>query len=123
MISDADRRRLHGALVKAIGPQSSEVLMELLPPAGWTDLATRTDIEIAKTDLRLEMQDLKGEIQEVRNELKGEIADVKTDLADVRIEIQDLRSRVDAQLPKLVTANIASMIGVAGIVITAGALI
>ncbi|MCP4960052.1 MAG: hypothetical protein GY925_12395, partial [Actinomycetia bacterium] len=61
MISDADRRRLHDALVQSIGTRSSEVLMELLPPAGWTDLATRTDvlalktdIEIAKTELRIE---------------------------------------------------------------------
>lgn len=105
MISDADRRRLHDALVKSIGPKPSEVLMELLPPAGWTDLATRTDIDIAKTELRIEIQDLRNEVQEVRN------------------EVSDLRSRIDAQLPKLVTANIASMIGVAGIVITAGALI
>ncbi len=109
MISDADRRRLHEALSSSIGPESSEVLMELLPPAGWTDLATRTDIEIAKTELRMEMQDL-------RMDLKGE-------MADVRIEIQDLKSRLDAQLPKLVAANIASMLGVAGIVVTAGALI
>ncbi|MCP4960356.1 MAG: hypothetical protein GY925_13970, partial [Actinomycetia bacterium] len=49
--------------------------------------------------------------------------DLKGEMADVRIEIQDLKSRLDAQLPKLVAANIASMLGVAGIVITAGALI
>ncbi len=116
MISDADRRRLHEALSSSIGPESSEVLMELLPPAGWTDLATRTDIEIAKTELRMEMQDIRMEMQDIRLDLKGE-------MADVRIEIQDLRSRLDAQLPKLVAANIASMLGVAGIVITAGALV
>lgn len=97
MISDADRRRLHDALVKSIGPKPSEVLMELLPPAGWTDLATRTDIDIAKTELRIEIQDLRN-------------------------EVSDLRSRIDAQLPKLVTANIASMLGVASVVLAAGAL-
>ena len=90
MISDADRRRLHDALVKSIGPEPSEVLMELLPPAGWTDLATRTDIDIAKTELR--------------------------------IEIQDLRNEVRNLTPKLVAANVASMLGVASVVLAAGAL-
>ena len=90
MISDADRRRLHDALVKSIGPKPSEVLMELLPRAGWTDLATRTDIDIAKTELR--------------------------------IEIQDLRNEVRNLTPKLVAANIASMLGVASVVLAAGAL-
>ena len=64
--------------------------MELLPPAGWTDLATRTDIDIAKTELR--------------------------------IEIQDLRNEVRNLTPKLVAANIASMLGVASVVLAAGAL-
>ncbi|MCP3935707.1 MAG: hypothetical protein GY708_10085, partial [Actinomycetia bacterium] len=74
MISDADRRRLHDALVQSIGTQPSEVLMELLPPAGWTDLATRTDvlalktdIEIAKTELRIEIHDVRNEIHDVKN--------------------------------------------------------
>ena len=33
MISDANRRHLHDRLVPAIGPEASEILMELLPPA------------------------------------------------------------------------------------------
>jgi hypothetical protein len=92
MISDADRRRLHEALVQSIGDSASEVLMELLPPAGWTDLATRTDIEIAKTELRIEMHDIRG-------------------------EIQLLRTDVAALVPRFIMANIASMVSLAGLVV------
>ncbi|MCP3974026.1 MAG: hypothetical protein GY720_05980 [bacterium] len=71
--------------------------MELLPPAGWTDLATRTDVLALKTDIEI----------------------AKTEL---RIEIHDLHNRVDGIVPKLVMANIASMLGVAGLVLGAVAI-
>lgn len=49
----------------------------------------------------------KGDLAELRGELKSEIA--------------DLRTEVRGQLPKLIATNIASMIGVAGLVLAAGA--
>ena len=134
MISDANRRRLYESLVKSIGPESSEVLMELLPPSGWSDLVTRsdlnsvrtelkTDIEITKTELRIEIQDLrtelKGDIQDLRTELKGDIQDLRTELKG---DIRGIQGQIDGQLPKVIMANIASMLAVAGTVITAGAL-
>ncbi len=152
MISDAQRRQLHDALAAAIGDQPSELLMELLPPTGWADLATRTGLEIARTDLRMELHDfrselkvdiqdlkaeLKSDIEQVRTELKSDIQQVRTelssDLDEVRGELQeqriefterfhDLEGRVDAIYPRLVNANIASMAGIAGLVIAAGAL-
>ncbi|MEZ5281748.1 MAG: hypothetical protein R2770_14905 [Acidimicrobiales bacterium] len=134
MISDANRRQLYESLVKSIGPESSEVLMELLPPAGWSDLVTRTDlnsvrtelktdIEITKTELRIEIQDLrtelKGDIQHLRTELRGDIQDLRTEL---KSDIRGIQGQIDGQLPKVIMANIASMLAVAGTVITAGAL-
>ena len=134
MISDANRRRLYESLVKSIGPESSEVLMELLPPSGWSDLVTRTDlnsvrtelktdIEITKTELRIEIQDLrtelKGDIQDLRTELKGDIQHLRTELKG---DIRGIQGQIDGQLPKVIMANIASMLAVAGTVITAGAL-
>ncbi|MCP4963466.1 MAG: hypothetical protein GY925_29880 [Actinomycetia bacterium] len=108
MISDANRRHLYDRLVPAIGPEASEVLMELLPPAGWTDLATRTDvralttdIEIAKTELRIEMQDLRTSVETRLAQMDGRIAGL---------------------LPKLIAANVASMGGVAGLILAATSL-
>ncbi|NOX29765.1 MAG: DUF1640 domain-containing protein, partial [Actinobacteria bacterium] len=105
MITDADRRKLHGALTEALGSDSSELLMELLPPTGWANLATqkdvtvlRADIDIAKTEVRIELQDvrieLKSDIQDLRTDLSGAIQDLRT---EVKTEIQDLRTEVKTE--------------------------
>ena len=123
MISDADRRRLHDALVKSIGPEPSEVLMELLPPSGWSDLVTRTDLNSVRTELKTDIEitktELRIEIQDLRTELKGDIQDLRTELKG---DIRGIQGQIDGQLPKVIMANIASMLAVAGTVITAGAL-
>ena len=72
----------------------ANTLMELLPPVGWSDVARRGDIA-----------ELRGEMALLRAELKGEI------------------TKVQSQLPKLIAANIGSMIGVAGVVLAGGALL
>ena len=72
-------------------------MMELPPPVGWGDVARQSDLVAVR-----------GEIAELRGELKGEIA--------------QLRGEIEAQLPRLYAANIASMIGVAGLVLAAGKL-
>ncbi len=72
-------------------------MMELLPPVGWADVARQSDLVA-----------IRGEMAELRAELKGEIA--------------ELRGEIRAQLPKLIAANIASMIGVAGLVLAAAKL-
>ena len=48
-------------------------------------------------------------------------ADLATrgDLAEVKGEIAELRGEMQAQLAKMIAANIASMIGVAGLVLAA----
>ena len=102
-VSDHDRRLLFDRLESVLGPSEAGVLMELLPPVGWSDVARQSDITA-----------LRGEMAELRGELRGE-------MAELRGEMVQLRSHVDTQLPKLIAANIASMIGVAGLVLAAGA--
>ena len=65
-----------------------------------------------KADLRAVGSELRGEMAELRGELQG-------GMAELRGEMALLRAHVDAQLPKLIAANIASMVGVAGLVIAA----
>ena len=111
MVSDQDRRELYMALEQQLGGGPAATMMELLPPVGWADVARQSDLGAVRgemAELRGEMAELRGGMAELRAELKGEMA--------------ELRGEVRAQLPRLITANIASMIGVAGLVLAAAKL-
>ena len=97
MFTDDDRRALYDALEGALGHHPAAILMAHLPPVGWADLATRGDLGAVKGDIA---------------ELKGEIAEVKGQIAELRGDMQ-------SQLAKMIAANIASMVGVAGLVLAA----
>ena len=97
MVSDQDRRDLYVALERQLGGGPAATMMELLPPVGWADVARQSDLVA-----------IRGEMAGLRADLKGEIA--------------ELRGEVRAQFPRLIAANIASMIGVAGLVLAAAKL-
>ena len=111
MVSDSERRQLFSALERQLGEGPAGTLMELLPPVSWADVARRSDL----VAVRGEMAELRGEMAELRAELKGE-------MAELRSEIVRLDAKIDAQFAKLLTANVASMFGVAGLVLAAARL-
>lgn len=51
-VGETQRRALHTELVKKLGADVADTLMDHLPPAGWSDLARRTDLEAM--ELRIE---------------------------------------------------------------------
>ena len=59
------------------GVEVADIIMEHLPPAGWSDLATRQDVAQQGLLLRSEMvamrSELCGEIAKVRDELRTEM--------------------------------------------------
>lgn len=67
------------------------------------------------TDDSSDLAGIRGEM----GKLRGEMAELRGEMAELRGEIAQLRAHVDAQSPKLFAANVASMIGVAGLVLAA----
>lgn len=74
---DEARRELFDLLESRIGSRGAALLMTYLPPTGWTELATKRDLDALRAELR-------GEIQAV--------------------------------VPKLWAANVATMLGISGLV-------
>ena len=60
--------------------------MEHLPPAGWSDLARRSDVEHATALLR-------GELAMVRAETAAEFAAVRQEMGQLRVVMSDALAR------------------------------
>ena len=77
------------AFIAAHGTEVANTIMDHLPPAGWSDLATKTDLAtqglLLRSELRSEMSDLrtelKSEMSDLRTELKSEMSDLRKELA------------------------------------------
>jgi len=71
---ETDRWILHSRIREVLGNREGDILMEHLPPAGWSHLATKDDVTMAKLELRAEMAEIKAEL--------------RADIADVRIAME-----------------------------------
>ncbi len=89
MHTDAQRRQLYDELERILSDESRGLLMELLPPIGWSDVARTADVTA-----------LRGEISELRVELKSDIArlEMRTEahFAHVDNRFNDLEGRLNS---------------------------
>ena len=93
-ITEASRFQLRTAIGQILDEEAADTLMELLPPVGWADVATKTDLQ----HLRDEMQ---AEIKNLRDELKG-------DMHALQLTIEaTLEKRLHEQTRWLITTMIA----------------
>ena len=53
---DEARRELFDLLESRIGTRGAALLMTYLPPTGWTELATKRDLDALRAELRGEIQ-------------------------------------------------------------------
>lgn len=51
-VNERTRHELYEAVRQALGDDPAETLMEMLPPVGWADVATKHDLESIRDDLR-----------------------------------------------------------------------
>jgi hypothetical protein len=101
-VDDARRYRLYEAARQAIGEEEAATLMEYLPPSGWTEIATRHDLDTSIAGLRAELLDefdkLRGEFGRLRGEfgeLRGEVGELQGELrAEMRRELREQTTRI-----------------------------
>jgi hypothetical protein len=69
-VDERSRHQLYRQLDEVMGREEATTLMELLPPTGWGDVATKQDMHQQIEALRMEMkQDIAG----LRRELRGDM--------------------------------------------------
>ena len=82
---ETDRWILHSRIREVLCNREGDILMEHLPPAGWSHLATKDDVTMAKIELRAEMAQMSAELRAEMAEIKAEL---KADIAEVRIAME-----------------------------------
>ena len=104
-VSERERLALYRQLQEQLGNESADTLMELLPPVGWNDIATRADVQATATLLRGEMSELRGEMAQLGAELRGEMSELRGEMAqlgaELRGEMAELRSELRGEMVEL----------------------
>ena len=111
-VSESDRHHLYELARAAWDERAAAVLMTLIPPVGWVDVATRQDVaamgqalrgEIAQLDGRLQLQfaELRGEFAELRGEFGGLRSEVRGELALLRGDIGLVEGRLREAIGEL----------------------
>ena len=72
-ITDKQRNDLYRACEETMGEGPAETLLSLLPPVGWADVATKTDLENLRAATRADFDHL-------RSEIKSDIAHLRSEL-------------------------------------------
>jgi hypothetical protein len=72
-ITDKQRHDLFSKLEEALGPEHAATMMELLPPVGWADVATKHDLDALRVATRHDLDAL-------RSDMRAELSDLRSDI-------------------------------------------
>jgi len=62
VLNERSRHQLYDDLKGVITVESADELMAYLPPVGWADVATKSDLEMLRLEMRADMADLKTDL-------------------------------------------------------------
>lgn len=137
-VTETERYELFKVLVEKLGAEGAQTLMEHLPPTGWSEVATKHDLDHLRVLLRADLEQFRVEtsaqldqhraetsadIAKLRSEVKSDITelrtDVKADTAELRTEIQATELRLESKIERGLRLNAMTVIGVNASLLTA----
>jgi len=93
-ITEASRFQLRTAIGQILNGEAADTLMELLPPVGWADVATKSDLQHLRDELM-------GDTHSLRDQMKA-------DMRALQLTIEaTLEKRLHEQTKWLITTMIA----------------
>lgn len=111
-LDERARHELFLRLEQALGSESAETLMEMMPPVGWADVATKRDLDALekRIGLRFGLVDQRFETSEQKL------------LAALRSELLAQSNVITSQTRTLVMANLGAVLSVAVLAVGAARL-
>ena len=101
-ITESTRHQLHQALIESLGEEEAATLMEHLPPVGWADVTTKTDLEHLRVATKTDLEHLRVA---TKTDLEQHRFATKTDLEQLRfatsVDIDSLRAETSANFAQL----------------------
>ena len=90
-VTEYERHQIFQWYEEAMGSERAAIMMNLVPPVGWGEVATRTDLAalgvglrgemaVLGSELRGEMAGLRGEMSVLSSELRGEMAELRGEM-------------------------------------------
>ena len=89
-ITDKQRNDLYRACEETMGEGPAETLLSLLPPVGWADVATKTDLGSLRADFDHLRTEIKSDLGHLRTGLESALATMATkeDLQELRADVE-----------------------------------
>ncbi len=124
-LDERARHELFRRLEQVLGPEPAESLMEMMPPVGWADVATKRDLDALeqRIDLRFEAMDHKFEAMDHKFEAMDHKFEAKFEAMNHQLEATkhelvalfrgELLTAVTAQTRTLVLANLGAVLSTA----------
>jgi hypothetical protein len=103
-ITEKQRHEFLKKAEEVFGPDGAETLMELLPPVGWADVATKADIEQLRVATKADIEHLGARLDHVAS---------RTDLESLRA---DFERTLRQHLVTFLSVNVALVGLTAGVV-------
>ena len=105
-LTEEGRHQLHSSLIRAIGADAANTLMEMLPPVGWADVATKYDLDQLRAATKQDLDQLraatKHDLDQLRAETKHDLDQVHSELQhgldQLRLETQGDLGRLQAEM-------------------------
>ena len=119
VLDERARHELFLRLEQVLGPESAETLMEMMPPVGWADVATKRDLDALeqRMGLRFELVDQRFAALDERFGALDQRFDASEQrlLAAFRSELLAQSNAITAQTRTMVMANLGALLSMAAL--------